>query len=121
MKNEKNSIASHRDLDDLDFDLGSKRGISPWPHNGPRIDPKFAAFYPFGDFEFLSVNNGGTDTQDGRANLRLSRHNPTTAGFEYPHETIFQPTSPSFRSRNNTTDGRGTPAISVPGPALLLH
>src|SRR6266849_2020418 len=79
-------------------------------YNGPRFDPKFAAFYPFGDFEFLSVNNGGTDTLDGRANLRLGRRNLATAGFEYEHESIFQSSMPSFSSVNNTTDRQRTVA-----------
>src|SRR5438876_2253118 len=81
-------------------------------YNGPRFDPKFAAFYPFGDFEFVSVNNGATDTLDGRANLRLGRHNLATAGFEYEHESIFQSSIPSFSSVTNTTDRQRTVAGS---------
>ena len=80
-------------------------------YNGPRFDPKFAAFYPFGDFEFVSVNNGATDTLDARANLRLGRHNLATAGFEYEHESIFQSSIPSFSSVNNTTDRQRTVAV----------
>ncbi len=89
-------------------------------YNGPRIDPKFAAFYPFGDFEFLSVNNGGTDTLDGRANLRLGRHNLATAGFEYEHESIFQSSLPSFSSVNNTTDRQRTVAVFGQDQIFLL-
>src|SRR5207253_1629078 len=44
-------------------------------YNGPRIDPRFAQFYPFGDFEFSNTNNGLTDTLDARALLRLGRKN----------------------------------------------
>jgi iron complex outermembrane receptor protein len=89
-------------------------------YNGPRFDPKFAAFYPFGDFEFLSVNNGGTDTLDGRANLRLGRHNLATAGFEYEHESIFQSSMPSFSSVNNTTDRQRTVAVFGQDQIFLL-
>src|SRR5207244_13153494 len=31
-------------------------------YHGSRIDPHFAQFYPFGHFEFVSVNNGAPDT-----------------------------------------------------------
>ena len=27
-------------------------------YNGPNVDPQFASFVPFGDFEFLNVNRG---------------------------------------------------------------
>src|SRR2546423_6584720 len=80
-------------------------------YNGPRIDPKFAQFYPFGDFEFVSVNNGATDTFDARSNLRLGRHNLATAGFEYENESIFQSNQPSFSAFNNTTDRQRTLAV----------
>ena len=80
-------------------------------YNGALIDPKFAAFYPFGDFAFVSVNNGGTDTFDARSNFRLGRHNLATAGFEYEHESIFQSSLPSFSAFNNTTDTQRTLAI----------
>src|SRR5256886_2993108 len=76
-----------------------------------RIDPKFAVFYPFGDFAFVSVHNGGTDTFDARSNFRLGRHNLATAGFEYEHESIFQSSLPSFSAFNNTTDKQQTLAI----------
>src|SRR2546430_11801920 len=66
-----------------------------------RIDPKFAVFYPFGDFAFVSVHNGGTDTFDARSNFRLGRHNLATAGFEYEHESIFQS---SLRSEEHTSE-----------------
>ena len=80
-------------------------------YNGSQIDPRFAAFYPFGDFAFMSINNGGTDTIDARANLRLGRHNLATAGFEYEHESIFQSSIPSFSAFNNTTDRQETFAL----------
>ncbi len=90
-------------------------------YNGDRIDPKFAAFYPFGDFAFLSVNNGGTDTLDARANLRLGRHNLATVGFEYESESIFQSSIPSFSAVNNTTDGQRTTALFVQDQLFLLN
>src|SRR5205807_5098672 len=80
-------------------------------YHGPRIDQTFAAFYPFGDFAVLSVNNGGTDTFVARSNFRLGRHNLATAGFEYEHESIFQSSLPSFSAFNNTTDKQQTLAI----------
>jgi len=90
-------------------------------YNGPRIDPRFAAFYPFGDFEFVSVNNGATDTFDARANLRLGRHNLATGGFEYEHESIFQSSIPSFSSVNNTTDRQRTLAAFGQDQIFLLE
>lgn len=90
-------------------------------YNGPAIDPKFAAFYPFGDFAFMSINNGGTDTVDLRANLRLGRHNLATAGFEFEHESIFQSSIPSFSSVNNTTDRQETRAAFGQDQIYLMH
>ena len=80
-------------------------------YNGSQIDPRFAAFYPFGDFAFMGINNGGTDTIDARTNLRFGRHNLATAGFEYEHESIFQSSTPSFSAFNNTTDRQETYAV----------
>jgi iron complex outermembrane receptor protein len=90
-------------------------------YNGPQIDPKFAAFYPFGDFAFMNINNGGTDTLDARANLRLGRHNLATAGFEYEHESIFQSSTPSFSPVNNTTDRQETFALFGQDQIFLLN
>lgn len=89
-------------------------------YNGSQIDPKFAAFYPFGDFAFMSTNNGGTDTLDARANLRLGRHHLATAGFEYEHESIFQSSTPSFSPVNNTTDRQETFAVFGQDQIFLL-
>jgi iron complex outermembrane receptor protein len=89
-------------------------------YNGPKIDPRFASFYPFGDFEFVSVNNGTTDTFDGRANLRLGRANLATAGFEYERESLFQQSIPSFSAFNNTTDRQRTFAIFGQDQLFLL-
>ena len=80
-------------------------------YNGSRIDPQFAAFYPFGDFEFINVNKGTTDTIDARLNAQLARSNLATFGFEYERESLFQQAIPSFSAFNNTTDRQRTFAI----------
>jgi iron complex outermembrane receptor protein len=90
-------------------------------YNGPAIDPKFAAFYPFGDFEFVATNNGATDTIDARANLRLGQHNLATAGFEFENESIFQSSIPSFSAFNNTTDRQRTFAVFGQDQIFLLN
>jgi outer membrane receptor protein involved in Fe transport len=89
-------------------------------YNGPALDPRFAAFYPFGEFEFVSVNNGSTDTFDARANFRLGRHNLFTAGFEYERESLFQSNTPSFTAFNNTTDRQRTIAVFGQDQIFLL-
>jgi vitamin B12 transporter len=89
-------------------------------YNGPNIDPKFAQFYPFGDFAFASYNNGKTDTLDARSNLSLGRHNLATAGFEYEAESIFQSSVPSFSAVNNTTDRQRTLAVFGQDQMFLL-
>jgi len=80
-------------------------------YNGPAVDPQFAQFYPFGDFAFVAVNNGATDTVDARGNFQLGRHNLATVGFEYERESIFQSNTPSFSAFNNTTDRQRTVAL----------
>jgi vitamin B12 transporter len=80
-------------------------------YNGPAVDPRFAAFVPFGDFEFLNINNGDVDTIDGRVNFRFSRANLLTAGFEFERESLFQNSQPSFTFFNNTTDRQRTFAV----------
>jgi vitamin B12 transporter len=80
-------------------------------YNGPNIDPQFAQFYPFGDFAFVAVNNGATDTVDARSNFQLGRHNLATVGIEYERESIFQSNTPSFSAFNNTTDRQRTVAL----------
>jgi vitamin B12 transporter len=89
-------------------------------YNGPAIDPKFAQFYPFGDFAFADYNDGKTDTLDARSNLRLGRHNLATAGLEYEGEQIFQSAVPSFSSVNNTTDRQRTFALFGQDQIFLL-
>ncbi|HEX6190654.1 MAG TPA: TonB-dependent receptor [Pyrinomonadaceae bacterium] len=90
-------------------------------YNGTAIDPQFAAFYPFGDFAFVAVNNGSTDTFDARANFRFGRHNLLTAGFEYERESIFQSSIPSFSAFNNTTDRQRTMAVFAQDQIFLLE
>jgi iron complex outermembrane receptor protein len=90
-------------------------------YNGPRIDPKFAQFYPFGDFALAAYNNGKTDTLDARSNLRLGSHNLATAGFEYEGESIFQSSVPSFSPVNNTTDRQRTFALFGQDQIFLLE
>jgi vitamin B12 transporter len=80
-------------------------------YNGPEVDPRFTSFVPFGDFEFLNVNNGDVDTVDGRVNFRFSRSNLATAGFEFERESLFQSSQPSFATFNNTTDRQRTFAV----------
>ncbi len=80
-------------------------------YNGPQIDPQFAQFYPFGDFAFVAVNNGATDTLDARGNFQIGRHNLATAGLEYERESIFQSNTPSFSVFNDTTDRQHTVAL----------
>ena len=80
-------------------------------YNGPAVDPRFASFVPFGDFEFVNINRGNVDTVDARLNLRFSRANLLTAGFEFERESLFQSSQPSFNTFNNTTDRQRTFAI----------
>ena len=80
-------------------------------YNGPEVDPNFAAFVPFGDFEFLSVNKGTIDTVDGRLNWQISDSNLATIGAEFERESFFQSSQPSFNVLNNTTDRQRTYAV----------
>lgn len=80
-------------------------------YNGTKIDPRFSSFYPFGDFEFINVNKGVTDTLDGRLHMSFGRANLATIGFELEHESFFQESIPSFAPFNNTTDRQRTLAI----------
>jgi outer membrane receptor protein involved in Fe transport len=90
-------------------------------YNGPQIDPRFAQFYPFGDFAFVAVNNGSTDTFDARTSFRLGRHNLATAGFEYERESIFQSNTPSFSAFNNTIDRQRTIAVFAQDQIFALN
>jgi len=89
-------------------------------YNGGRIDPRFAAFYPFGDFEFTSINHGVTDTIEGRGNFRMGRVSLLTAGMELERESIFQSAMPSFSPVNNTTDTQRTFAVFAQEQLFLL-
>jgi hypothetical protein len=88
-------------------------------HNGPAVDPQFASFVPFGDFEFSNVNNGTVDTVDGRVNFRFARSNLATAGVEFERESFFQSSQPSFSTFNNTTDRQKTFARVWSGSAFF--
>lgn len=89
-------------------------------YNGSAIDPRFSAFFPFGDFEFISTRRGSTDTLDARANFRLSRANLLTAGMEYERESLFQSNNPSFSAFNDTTDRQRTFAVFGQDQIFLL-
>ena len=80
-------------------------------YNGPAVDPRFASFVPFGDFEFQNINNGDVDTVDGRVNFYFSKSNLLTTGFEFERESLFQSSTPSFTFFNNTTDRQRTYAV----------
>jgi iron complex outermembrane receptor protein len=89
-------------------------------YNGSKIDSRFASFYPFGDFEFVSTNNGTTDTLDGRANIQLGRRNLVTAGFEYERETLFQESVSAFGTTGGGTDRQRTFALFAQDQLFLL-
>jgi iron complex outermembrane receptor protein len=89
-------------------------------YNGPKLDPRFAFLFPFGDFEFNSINNGGTDTLDARANLRLGKSNLVTAGFEFENETLFQRFISAFGAAAGTTDRQRTFAFFAQDQIVLL-
>lgn len=77
-------------------------------YNGPLVDPRFAALTPFGDFEFISTNNGGTDTLDFRTNIRIAESNLATVGFEFENETLFQRFVSAFGAPAGTSDRQRT-------------
>ncbi|HEV8140085.1 MAG TPA: TonB-dependent receptor [Pyrinomonadaceae bacterium] len=98
--------------DDVSFSIAYQHvGSRRRNYNGPQIDSQFAQFYPVGDFEFVAVNNGSTDTLDARGNFQFGRHNLATVGFEFERESIFQSNLPSFSPFNNTTDTQRTVAL----------
>ncbi|PYS68086.1 MAG: hypothetical protein DMF73_17675, partial [Acidobacteria bacterium] len=89
-------------------------------YNGPKLDPRFAFLSPFGDFAFNSINNGGTDTLDARANVRLGRSNLVTAGFDFENETLFQQFISAFGAPAGTTDRQRTFAFFGQDQIILL-
>ena len=89
-------------------------------YNGPNLDPRFAFLSPFGDFAFNSINNGGTDTFDARANLLLGKSNLVTAGFEFENETLFQRFISAFGAPAGTTDRQRTFAFFAQDQIVLL-
>ena len=90
-------------------------------YNGSAIDPQFQSFYPFGDFEFINVNEGSVDTVDGRMNAVLGDANFLTVGFEFERESFFQQSIPSFSAFNNTTDRQRTFAVFGQDQLSLLN
>ena len=103
---------THVASDRIDYSIAYQRVSSNRRnYNGPNIDPQFASFYSFDDFEFLNVNRGTVDTVDSRVNIRFSRSNLATAGFEFERESFFQSSQPSFSTFNNTTDRQRTFAV----------
>ena len=103
---------THVANDAIDYSIAYQRVSSNRRnYNGPDLDPQFASFLPFGDFEFLNVNRGTIDTIDGRVNIRFSRSNLATAGVEFERESFFQSSQPSFNAFNNTTDRQRTFAV----------
>lgn len=89
-------------------------------YNGPAVDPRYASFFPFGDFEFNSTNKGSVDTLDARANFRFGRTNLLTVGTEFERESLFQQSIPSFTLLNNTTDRQRTFAVFAQDQIFLL-
>jgi len=89
-------------------------------YNGPKADPRFASLSPFGEFEFTSINNGGIDTLDARANIRLGNSNLVTTGFEFENETLFQRFTSAFGAPAGTTDRQRTFALFAQDQILLL-
>lgn len=89
-------------------------------YNGPKADPRFALLSPFGEFEFTSINNGGIDTLDARANIRLGNSNLVTTGFEFENETLFQRFTSAFGAPAGTTDRQRTFALFAQDQIILL-
>jgi iron complex outermembrane receptor protein len=89
-------------------------------YNGPEVDPRFASFVPFGDFEFVSTNEGATDTLDARANFRFGRTNLATAGFEFERESLFQESLSAFGVNGGNTDRQRTFAVFGQDQLFLL-
>jgi len=89
-------------------------------YNGPRADPRFEVLSPFGEFEFNSINNGGTDTLDARVNLEFGKSNLVTAGFEFENETLFQRFMSAFGTPAGTTDRQRTFAFFAQDQLTLL-
>ena len=89
-------------------------------YNGPRLDPQFAALVPFGEFEFVSINEGVTDTLDARLSARLGDSNLLTAGFEFEHESALQQFTPSFAPPATEPDKQRTFAVFGQDQAWLF-
>jgi len=100
---------THQVNDSLSYSIAYQRTDSNRRnYNGPQTDPRFAAFYPFGDFEFVSLNRGSTDTLDARLSARIGSSNFVTAGFEFEHEAAVQEFGPPFGSVPTPQDKQKT-------------
>ena len=86
----------------------------------PAFDPRFVSLVPFGEFEFTSINNGGTDTLDARANFSGVESNLVTAGFEFEKESLFQRFMSAFGAAPGTTDRQRTFALFAQDQIVLL-
>jgi iron complex outermembrane receptor protein len=103
---------THQINDTFSYSIAYQRVLSDRRnYNGPAIDPAFSSFYLFGDFEFINVNEGTTDTIDARLHAQLGRSNLATVGVEFESESLFQHSRPSFSAFNDTTDRQRTFAI----------
>lgn len=90
-------------------------------YNGPDFDPRFVAFNPFGEFEFNSINNGGTDTLDARAYISIGAANLVSAGFEFENETLFQRFISAFGAAPGMKDRQRTFAFFAQDQIILLE
>ena len=90
-------------------------------YNGPKFDPRFTSLVPFGEFELTSINNGGTDTLDARANLRLGKSNLAMAGLEFESESLYQQSIPTFSTFDKTTNRQRTFAFFAQDQIFLLE
>ena len=112
---------SHRVNQNVSYTIAYQR-VSPRRrnYNGPAFDPRFVSLVPFGEFEFTSINNGGTDTLDARANVSLGDANLVTAGFEFENESLFQRFTSAFGAPPGTTDRQRTFALFAQDQIVLL-
>ncbi|MGI9068484.1 MAG: TonB-dependent receptor [Pyrinomonadaceae bacterium] len=112
---------THRVNETLSYSLAyQKSSTRRRNYNGPKADPRYASLSPFGEFEFTSINNGGIDTLDARANIRLGNSNLVTTGFEFENETLFQRFTSAFGAPAGTKDRQRTFALFAQDQILLL-
>ena len=80
-------------------------------YNGSQFDPRFAAFYPFGDFEFINISKGTTNTLDARLSARFGSTHSVNGGIEFETESAFQQFMPPFITSTMPRDRQRTFAI----------